>query len=147
MDSLPVKNSAVILILMLIAATGGFYAGKTTILPGSPYTPTQSGESSTLASSVFKSQTATFQGVITKVDGKNLQVKSDSGNTASFPISERAVIYKFSGKSPQASASSDLKTIETDKQALVMLELLDNNYQVVSVSYLPPPPAPPAPKK
>lgn len=133
---------ATTIILIVIAAVGGFLAGKQN-QGGSVSLPKIQSQASQIQSNpLLKSQTATFQGTITKVSGQTIDVKSDSGQTGSFPVSARVVIYKFNGTSPQASASSDLKTIETGKQALVMLELLDNKYQVVSVSYLPPPPAP-----
>lgn len=136
----------VTVILVVVAAVSGYLFGSA----GSAKTKlpqVTTGNQSVAKNPIFKSQTATFQGFITKVDGSNLSVKDEKGTTDTFPVSQRAVIYKFKANSPQASASSDLNSIETDKQALVMLELLDNKYQVVSVSYLPPPPAPPAPKK
>ena len=141
-------KSLFVVVLVVVAAVAGFLFGsagsaKTKL----PQVTTGTGNQSVAKNPIFKSQTATFQGVITKVDGSNLSVKDDKGQTDTFPVSQRAVIYKFKAGSPQASASSDLKTIETDKQALVMLELVDDKYQVVSISYLPPPPVAPAPKK
>lgn len=135
------KGAAVILVLMFVAAVGGFYAGKTTILPGSPYTPTQT-ESAVLASPVFASQTATVQGVITKVDGKIITVVGDKNMEDNFEVSDKLVIYKFTSGSPQASASSKLNSIDLNKNALIILELMENKYKVTSVSYLPPPPKP-----
>lgn len=91
-------------------------------------------------SPLFRSQTATFQGEITKVSGNKLSVKDDKGQTGDFPVSNKVVIYKFKAGSNQASASSDLKSIDIGKQALVILELVNGKYQVTSISYLPPPP-------
>ncbi|TSC85723.1 MAG: hypothetical protein G01um10147_1114 [Microgenomates group bacterium Gr01-1014_7] len=133
----------VTVILVVVAAVAGFLFGSAgSTKTGLPQITT--GNQSVAKNPIFKSQTATFQGIITKVDGSELSVKDDSGNTDTFSVSSKAVIYKFTGSSSQASASSDLKSIDTDKQALVMLELIDGKYQIVSVSYLPPPPKPAA---
>lgn len=129
----------VTVILVVVAAVAGFLFGSAgSGKNGLPQITTNNQPVS--KNPIFKSQTATFQGVITKVSGNSIEVKNDSGQVATFPVAGKVVIYKFTGASPQASASSDLKSIETDKQALVMLELIDSGYQVVSISYLPPPP-------
>ena len=133
---------ATTIVLVVIAAALGFLFGKQGQMPGLKTQNPLSTESQTAQNSLLKSQTATFQGEITKVNGQNIDVKSDSGQTGSFPVSSKVVVYKFSSGSTQASASSDLKSIETGKSALIMLELMDGKYQVVSVSYLPPAPAP-----
>lgn len=139
MDS---SKYVITLILVVVAGLGGFIVGKQGGgMASLPKVQTQTNQEASV-SPLLKSQTATFQGEITQVSGQTMEVKSDSGETGSFPISGNAVIYKFTGTSPQASASSDLKTIETGKMALVMLELIDGKYQVVSVSYLPPAPKP-----
>lgn len=139
MDS---SKYVITLILVVVAALGGFLVGKQGGgMASLPKVQTQTNQEAPV-SPLLKSQTATFQGEIVKVEGQTMEVKSDTGDTGSFPISGNAVIYKYTSTSTQASASSDLKTIETGKMALVMLELLDNKYQVVSVSYLPPPPKP-----
>lgn len=139
MDS---SRYVVVLVLIVVAAVGGFLVGRGGETSNQTPTTQEGQTSQVLSNPLLKSQTATFQGEITAVSGQNLEVKSDGGQTGSFPVSSRLVVYKYTVGSTQASASSELKSIETGKQALVMLELLDNKYQVVSVSYLPPPPKP-----
>ncbi len=139
-------RNLVSVVLIVAAAVLGFLfgtasAGKTnySMAPA----PAGSQQQSVVSQNpIFKSQSAIFQGVITQVSGKNLLVRDDKGATATLPVSSKLVIYKFNGTSPQASASSDLKSIDLNKQVLVMLELSGSQYQVTSVSYLPPPPAP-----
>lgn len=123
------------IVLILIAAAGGYFFGvsRQNSSPGSTKQVSKN--------PLFKSQTATFQGTITKIDGSKLSLKDDSGQAGTFSLSPKVTIYKFSGSTRQASASSDIKTLETGKQVLIVLELKDNQYQVISISYLPPPPA------
>ena len=84
---------------------------------------------------LFKTQAATFQGKITSVSGKTLQVESEAGQKGEFGVSDKVVIYKFASDSPTASSSSDLKTIDTGKQAIISLELMGGKYQAISISY------------
>lgn len=125
------------IVFILLAATVGYLFGVSvsTSKISLPQISTRQGVSK---NPLFKSQTATFQGTITKIDKSNLSVKDESGRTGTFPISSKVTIYKFSGSSRQASASSDIKTLETGKQVLIVLELKDKEYQVISISYLPP---------
>ncbi len=129
-------------ILVIAAAVLGYLFGAASASRLAPSPSPVIQQSVVARNPIFKSQTAIFQGVITQVSGRNLAVKDDKGTTATFPVSSKVVIYKFNGNSPQATGSSDLQTIETGKQVLVMLELINNQYQVTSVSFLPPPPKP-----
>ena len=87
---------------------------------------------------LFQSQTASIQGKITKVEGSSISVESSQGQSGTFTASNRVVIYKFPAGSRQASASADLKSIELDKKVLLALTLINDNYQIASISYLPP---------
>lgn len=87
--------------------------------------------------SIFTSQVAYIQGKITKVDDKTLTIEKTASQSASFPISNKFVSYVPKPNSPQATASADLKSIQTNKPALVSLELINGEYQIISVSYIP----------
>lgn len=87
------------------------------------------------ANLLFKTQSATFQGKITGVSNRTLTVESDTGQTGQFDVSPKISIYKFTPNSSTASASADIKTIETDKQVLISLDLVGGKYQAVSISY------------
>ncbi len=128
-------------ILIVIAAAGGYFFGIS-VSTSKTTPPADVTRPAVTRNPIFKSQTATFQGTITKIDRSSVSLKDESGKTGIFPISAKVVIYKFTGSSRQASASSDIKTAETGKQVLVVLELKDNQYQVISISYLPPAPSP-----
>lgn len=127
---------------MLCAAILGFSIGK--YYSFAPEAPLQSKltEDKVPTSALFRSQTATFQGEITEVNENKILVKSDSGQIGEFPVSDKVLIYKFKEGSAQASASSDLKTVETDKPVSIILELISGEYKVVSITYLPSLPSP-----
>ena len=107
--------------------------GKSTNPP-----PTQTKVTASLEAAqnpLFKTQSATFQGKITSVSGRTLIVESDTGQKGEFEISEKVAIYKFAPNSSVASASADIKTIETGKQVLISLDLITGKYQAISISY------------
>lgn len=131
--------SKVFVALLIIASfILGFVSGRVGggLLPNQSAQKPKTVESEAVSngSALFKSQTATFQGKITEVSGNMAKVKSDT-QEGEFEISDKVVIYKFLGSSPTASASSDLKMIETDKMVLATLELMDGKYIIVSISY------------
>jgi len=107
--------------------------GKSTNPP-----PTQTKVTASLEAAqnpLFKTQSATFQGKITKINGKTLTVESDNGQKGEFEISDNITIYTFPNNSPTASPSADLKLIETGKEVLVTLQLVDGKYEAVAMSY------------
>lgn len=119
----------------------GFISGRIPVgrqlQPNQPTPMPQTQESEALknSSSLFKSQTATIQGKITKVLGNIAQVESDTGAKGEFEISDKVLIYKFKGGSGTASASSDLKEIQENMQVLITLALIEGKYKIVSISY------------
>lgn len=127
---------ALIIVTIFLTALGGFLAGKYLKTPTTFPLVNQVEQNTTPSpDSLFQTQTATFQGKITKVEGANLQVESETGHKTTFPISNKLTIYKFGANSATASPSADLKTIEVDKLVLIMLELIDGKYQAVTISY------------
>lgn len=127
--------SLVTIVLILVAGFVGYYVAKNNLTP-EVITQTKTTEAPK-AQTIFTTQTATIQGTISKVDGNKLSVTNLKQENGQFTVSDKVVIYKFRSGSTQASASSDLKTIETGQQVLLNLELANGAYQVVSISYLP----------
>ncbi|MBI4040105.1 hypothetical protein HY389_01990 [Candidatus Daviesbacteria bacterium] len=84
----------------------------------------------------FLNQTATITGTITQVSGSTLTLKTAADQTNNFPVSDKVVVNK-PNKDKTASASSGIKSIDTGKAALLILEMKQGNYQVVSISYIP----------
>ena len=142
MEKIP-RSAIATIVLALSAGIIGFALGRYyTPPPNQTLKPTEIKNEQPKTNPLFRSQSATFQGEITKVSGNKISVKDEKGQTGDFSVADKVVIYKFKEGVSQASVSSDLKTIDTGKQALVVLELINGQYQVVSISYLPPPPTP-----
>jgi len=123
------------LVVFIVAASVGFLLGR--FSPGGNVSLSGSVSKVPQTNSLFRSQTATFQGMITKVNKGSIDVKTDSGQTGSFALSEKVNIYKFKEGSRQSSTSSDLSSIETGKKVLIILALSGNQYKVVTLSYQP----------
>lgn len=136
MEGLNLKTIISSIVLLSLGVAAGFFLGRFSL---STQVATNQAVKQTVQApkveNVFKSETATFQGVVTKA-GEKLTLKNDKGQVADFLISPKAVIYKPTGQKGQASASADIKSVELNKKVLIILELKDNNYQIISVSYL-----------
>lgn len=141
MEQISSKQIVAGIALVIIGAITGFFLGRYSLSGPASQPPTPAKEP-VQTSPLFKSQTATIQGTITKVEGETLTIQDEKSQTGDFKISPKVVIYKFAPNSPQASASSDLSSVETEKPTLLVLELKGGEYQIVSISYLPPPAKP-----
>lgn len=93
---------------------------------------------------IYTSQSAVIRGKITSVNGNTLMVKNTrNDSTGSVLVSDKTVITS-PGKNP---ANLDLSTLETDKEVLISLEMVNGEYQAVSIQYTTPAPSlPPLPK-
>lgn len=144
----------VVIVLVVVASIIGFLVGKgsssnktsaTTPKSSQPGQPGASVKPKTIdVSPLFDTQTATVRAKVTTVSGTNLTVQNQRGQTDTFPASSRLVIYKYPSGASQATSTSDLKSIELNEEALMVLEFADNKFQVVSITYLPKSPAQPA---
>lgn len=139
MDAISPKHIGAIVLLLIIGTLTGFYLGRYSLQGQLSLTGTQQSQE---ASPFFQTQSASVQAEVSNVDGKNVTLKNQKGETKTFPVSAKLAIFKFSGKSPFASSSADLASVEKGKQAVVVLELVGNQYQIVSISYNPTPPTP-----
>ena len=129
------KIFIVVLILLVSLVFLGFISGKlnlSTVLPtkNNPQPTTQV----LPINPIFKSQSALFQGNITKISGKTLEVESEDGQKAQFDLSDKILVYTHPDNSLISSPSADIKLI-TEGKVLMMLEIIDEKYQVVSISY------------
>ena len=92
----------------------------------------------TLANAFFDAQLATIQGEIIEIKNSTILIKNGTGQLKNFPISPKAVVFQLIPGTTQATPSADLKNIETGKKVLIQLELTNNEYQVLTITYLPP---------
>ncbi len=129
-----------VLAIVVISGTIGYFIG-TKYSPTSNSTSSQSykmpGEKPK-ADSFFNAQTATLQGVVTKVStNKILTLKSKTSQVSDFPLAKNFVVYTYTDTSRTAAASSEVKSIQLNKNATFVLNLLDNTYQITTITFLP----------
>lgn len=131
------KYFAITAVLVICAGLIGYSLGQNynNSSPNQTFRPTT--ETAPKANSFFATQTATFQGQISQVSGKQLTLKNAQGQTQQFPISDKIAIYKPKVGSNQASASSNLNLIETNQVVSIILDLQNGHYQVGSIYYPP----------
>lgn len=137
------KYLLAIIVLIAVSATSGFLVGRASNTQ-SLTTTTTTKTAAPKQNTIFTTQTATVQGKISSVSGSKVTVLNEKNQTGEFTLSPKVVIYKFAPGSSQATATQDIKSIETDKNVLVTLELANGQYQVTQIAFLPPPPPPPA---
>lgn len=138
------KNLAITATLVLLALIGGFLTGQATAKKTKPSsTPATNNERiSPALSPLFRNVTATIQGQVISVSNNKITVKDRQDKTDSLELSPRVLIYKYNSSGTPASPSADLKSIQTNQDAIIVAELYKDSYQVVSISYLPKPPIP-----
>lgn len=120
------------LILILLAGITGYYFGR--YLPFSKVTPGRETNSSSNISQLSVNHTATIYATIVSVDGSSITVADREGQKATMALSSSLTIFTPSS-SREATASSDLKSIEINKEALIIAEFRNGQYKVMSISY------------
>lgn len=126
------KQFALSLMLSIITALIGFNLGRVqskTPLTAIPNNPVVKG------SALFRSQTATIQGMINNIQSGKAYVTNIQGLSDSFPLASNWS-YNDGDKRTQASASSQIK-LPLNQSAIILLELIDKEYKVTSISLLP----------
>ncbi|MBI2011204.1 hypothetical protein HYS91_00400 [Candidatus Daviesbacteria bacterium] len=147
----PVKSNSnlgwiVGIVLTLAALALGFFMGRGLLAtnPGSINNQASGSATMVKTSPLFKAQTATIQGKITKIDGSTITVTSQDNQAETFPLDSNFTIYKHtSGTSFAAALPGSDKQIELNKDSIIVLNVKDGDYKVSSISYLSPPPKPP----
>lgn len=123
--------------LLIFGLAVGFFIGKRSQTSVSPPTNLPI-NNDTSTNSLYSSQTANIRGVITKVDGETITIKNlNNQATGQQQVSSRILITKVSARPDKlASPSSDLSTIELNKEALIQLEMIGGQYQITSIQYI-----------
>ena len=135
-------NSYLVLIAVtLLALVSGFIIGNLSpsVIPQKNSEQAARDE----GKSFYTSQTATIQGVITKVEGNKITMQNKDGVTGEVEVLDTLLVNKLDQKAtsgPLASGSAQINTIETNKVVLVTLKFKDGEYRAATISYLPPPP-------
>lgn len=127
--------------VIIVSALGGYFIGSFKASKNPIPKPTQQTlveqEASKNLNTFFSTQIATVDGVIESSDETSVTIKNNKNETRTYPIAKNVLtIYDYDDKNNQATSSSILKRIIVNKQALINLGLIDNKYQVVSITYL-----------
>jgi hypothetical protein len=125
-------------IFLVIGLAGGYFAAKSTSQAPVPV-QTEKSENNLL----YSNQTAVIRGKITSVDGNTIKVRNIQTDTVGgVKVSDKVIITKPGAK----SADLNVENLETDKEVLIGLEMIDGDYQAVSIQYSNPAPSlPPLP--
>ena len=121
--------------LMILSLAIGFFLGKRS----QPYVEPKVVPSNAVSeNSLYSSQTAMIRGMITKVDGETLTIKNlNNQATGNQQVSSRILITKATSQpNKTASPSSDLSSIELNKEALIHLEMIGGRYQITHIQYI-----------
>lgn len=87
----------------------------------------------------YANQSATARGKITKFNNSRLTLRKDDFSEAEFKISPNVRIYKYLSSSSPATVSTDVKSLEIDKDVLLTLTSDDKNeYHISTITFLPP---------
>ena len=137
--SMHLKYTAVIIFSVVIAALLGYAAGNAKLLSQSPLPQLAQNISmqETKISPLFESQTATITGMVTALNGNTITITDQKNQSDQFAVSNRMLIFKLSLTGPSSSPSADLKSVELNKPAVFSLEKNGQNYEVISIRYLP----------
>lgn len=92
------------------------------------------------STTLFDTQSATFMGKITNVDGKKLTVENKRGVTGEIMAGDNILIMNPSSNQI-ATPSGDLKTVELNKEVMISLTVNGDQYVVNSINFIPPLPS------
>lgn len=122
----------IVVLIILVPLAALLLSGK---IPGIPLLPNLLPQSSPPSLEddqlLLIDHTATVKGKIVSREGMGILVTNDKGQFAPMELSPTIVIYTPPGNQP----SSDLNSLEFNKEAIILLEFMDGKYQVVSISY------------
>lgn len=145
------SSQTTLLISVLIALVAGFLIGNIS----SSYSNIGR-EVGNLVSDdkLFTNQTAVIKGKIKSIEKNILTVQNSQGVTGSIEVADSVLINNYTKTAKGnlvASPSSDIKTIEQNKDATITLSKIDGTFKAIVIDFSPPLPAlpslPPVPKK
>lgn len=137
MDLTP-KSLIILLAIAVVAFSSGFLLGQ--------YGPDFKGikdknnkeavkQNLITTSPLFQTQTASIQGEIIAVGESSVTIKDKKDATDTFPVSTNVVVYKNTQSSGRILPATGITQIDTNQEAVILLEVVDGKYQVISVTY------------
>lgn len=83
---------------------------------------------------LFENQSALINGKIKSISGNQINVENNNGVKGVVELSKNVIISDL--QNPLATPSGDLKKIQTEKNAQIVLNIIDGRYQVVTINFL-----------
>lgn len=86
-----------------------------------------------IANTLLKKQTAVFEGQIDSIEGNTLLVTNTAQVKGKLELSDNVLISDLDN--PMATPSADLAKIQTGKDVIIFLALLDGVYKVTNMNF------------
>lgn len=119
--------------LFIISISLGFFAGNRTVAPQPDMQ-----KSKTIDNNLYSSQNANIRGRIDQINPGELLVTNLNNNVSgTVKVSERVVINTLGKDKP----GSDLSVLEKGREVLIGLEMINGQYQAISIQYISPAPS------
>jgi hypothetical protein len=117
--------------LFIFGLSVGFFIGKNYFQKTLPSNENLPQSVTTTRNNLYTSQTATIRGKITKVEGTSLTVENLTTKATGVIQTTDNIVINKAGSKP----SSQLSSLELDKEVLIGLELINGNFSATSIQY------------
>ena len=121
-----VRNILFVLFVMVVAAVGGFFAGRMSITNNVNYIA---------PSPVFKTVNATIEGKITSSNSSDVTVTTTDNQTAVFPIQSQVAVSKRDPNSTNLATLKGSQAIELNQNAFITLVWENKQFVVTHIVY------------
>lgn len=120
-----------VLTLVLISLSALLYLNKNNLNVGNFQTPKPPSNANP---QLFDSQTANLTGKITKINGDKITLENRSGVKGEFKLAQNFLVSDLSGRSLRP-AKTEVEKIELNKEAMITLSVVDNEYFVTAIIF------------
>jgi hypothetical protein len=120
-------TTALLILLLALSLGWNIYSPRMKSSVNSPLIPSSS------ASNIFELQNAFITGEITEINGNRITITTKAGK-GELRVADNVSISDLNENS--ATPSSDLKNIKTNKLANINAQVIKDEYQVTTISYI-----------
>ncbi len=137
--STPIIAGSIVLGILLVLISGfvGYQLGINKPNPTDKKPQSEVQEAKVTKNPLFTTQSATIHGKITAINDKLITIQTINNITQQVKIADNVAISKLGNNNRPNPPTSDIKTLESNKNVLLSLEFMDGEYKVVSITYLP----------
>lgn len=130
------KKTVLAISFLLLGLAIGYVIGTSVNRSSSPiFAPSQKIAQAADRKDLFKNQSATIQGQIIKITDDKVTLLSSQGGIEEFGLSDYWKMTAAKQKSATSSANKD--SLQLNREALIVLELVNSQYQIRSITYIP----------